>query len=86
MIDFFKRKKLRGAGVMQEGLFSFKRLDEFVPEQHHLREIRTIINAALGQLITKFDEMYAPTGRDSIASKKYQASRTGTKRPHLLPD
>lgn len=61
---------MRGADVMQEGLFSFKRLDEFVPEQHPLRGIRAIINAALIRLDAKFDQMYAPTGRDSIAPEK----------------
>jgi transposase len=61
---------MRGADVMQEGLFSFKRLEEFVPQDHPLREMRTIINAALTRLDSKFDEMYAPTGRDSIAPEK----------------
>lgn len=58
---------MRGADVMQEGLFSFKRLEEFVPADHPLRAIRTILNAALARLHTDFNAMYAPTGRDSIA-------------------
>lgn len=61
---------MRGADVMQEGLFSFKRLDEFVPKAHPLRDIRSIINDALRRLDAKFDEMYALTGRDSIAPEK----------------
>ena len=60
-------KNMRGADVMQEGLFSFKRLEEFVPPDHPLRGIRTILNAALARLDAKFDEMYSPIGRDSIA-------------------
>jgi transposase len=61
---------MRGADVMQEGLFSFKRLEEFVPPDHPLRAIRTILNTALARLDAKFDDMYAPTGRDSIAPEK----------------
>jgi transposase len=61
---------VRGADVMQEGLFSFKRLEEFVPTEHPLRGIRTILNAALARLDAQFDDMYAPNGRDSIAPEK----------------
>lgn len=58
---------MRGADVMQEGLFSFKRLEEFVPQDHPLRSIRTILNAALSRLDADFNGMYAAAGRDSIA-------------------
>lgn len=61
---------MRGADVMQEGLFSFKRLEEFVPADHPLRDIRAILNAALARLDAKFNDMYAPIGRDSIAPEK----------------
>lgn len=61
---------MRGADVMQEGLFSFKRLEEFIPADHPLRDIRVILNAALARLHTDFNDMYAATGRDSIAPEK----------------
>ena len=61
---------MRGADVMQEGLFSFKQLEEFVPVEHPLRAIRTILNAALVRLNSDFNAMYAPIGRDSIAPEK----------------
>ena len=61
---------MRGADVMQEALFTVKRLDEFVPPSHPLRAIRDILNTVLASLDAKFDSMYAPTGRDSIASEK----------------
>jgi hypothetical protein len=60
-------KNMRGADVMQEGLFSFKQLEEFVPADHPLRAIRAILNAALARLDAKFDDMYSPFGCDSIA-------------------
>ena len=56
---------MRAPDVMQEGLFSFKRLEEFVPPDHPLRGIRAILNAALARLDAKFDDMYSPIGRDS---------------------
>jgi transposase len=61
---------MRGADVMQEGLFSFRQLEEFVPADHPLREVRRILNAALTKLDAKLDDLYAPSGRDSIAPEK----------------
>ena len=58
---------MRGPDVMQEGLFSFNRLEEFVPPDHPLRGIRAFLNAALARLDAQFDDMYSPFGRDSIA-------------------
>lgn len=61
---------MRGADVMQEELFTVKRLDEFVPRSHPLRAVRDILNAALARLDAGFNLMYAATGRDSIAPEK----------------
>ena len=61
---------MRGADVMQEELFTVKRLDEFVPPAHPLRAVRDILNAALARLDAEFNLMYASTGRDSIAPEK----------------
>ena len=61
---------MRGANVMQEELFTVKRLDEFVPPAHPLRTVRDILNAALARLDADFYLMYASTGRDSIAPEK----------------
>jgi transposase len=61
---------MRGADVMQESLFTVKRLEDFVPRQHPLREIRELLNTALRQMHADFNAMYADRGRYSIAPEK----------------
>lgn len=57
---------MRGADVMQESLFTYMTLNDFVPANHPLRPIREIVNAALTAMDETFDAMYADGGRDSI--------------------
>lgn len=61
---------MRGADVMQESLFTVKRLEDFVPKAHPLRDIRDILNTALRQMDAGFNAMYAASGRYSIAPEK----------------
>lgn len=37
---------MRGADTFTEGLFTLKKLDDFVPANHPLRVIRTMVNKA----------------------------------------
>ena len=55
---------------MQESLFTVAKLDDFVPAEHPLRAIRTLVNDALTAMNTQFNAIYADTGRDSIAPEK----------------
>lgn len=55
---------------MQESLFTVAKLDDFVPAEHPLRAIRTLVNDALTAMNTQFNVIYADTGRDSIAPEK----------------
>lgn len=57
---------MRGADVMQESLFTYMTLNDFVPANHPLRPIREIVNTALKTMDETFDAMYADSGRDSI--------------------
>jgi transposase len=57
---------MRGADVMQESLFTYLTLNDFVPGNHPLRPIREIVNTALSAMDETFDAMYADSGRDSI--------------------
>ncbi|MDQ3205745.1 MAG: IS5/IS1182 family transposase, partial [Pseudomonadota bacterium] len=41
---------MRGTDVFMEQLFTVKRLDEFVPADHPLRPVRTMVNEALQRL------------------------------------
>ena len=61
---------MRGPDAMQESLFTVAKLDDFVPADHPLRAIRVLVNDALTAMNTRFNEIYADTGRDSIAPEK----------------
>jgi transposase len=64
---------MRGADTFTEGLFTLKKLDDFVPANHPLRVIRTMVNKALAEMGWLFAQMYAEDikgGRPSIAPEK----------------
>ena len=64
---------MRGADTFTESLFSFAKLEDFVPANHPLRSIRTMANTALAKLGPLFTGMYEPEfkgGRPSIAPEK----------------
>lgn len=61
---------MRGADAMQEALFTFTRLEEFVPEDHPLRGVRLLVDESLQRLNGLFNTIYADTGRASIAPEK----------------
>lgn len=61
---------MRGSDGMQESLFTVAKLEDFVPSDHPLRAIGVLVNEALGRLNGLFNEIYADTGRASIAPEK----------------
>ena len=61
---------MRGSDAMQESLFTVAKLDDFVPSDHPLRNVRMLVNEALGRLNGLFNAIYADTGRESIAPEK----------------
>ncbi len=61
---------MRGSDGMQEALFTFAKLEDFVPGDHPLRAIRVLVNEALTGLNGLFNCIYADTGRASIAPEK----------------
>ena len=64
---------MRGADTFTKGLFTVKKLDDFVPANHPLRVIRTMVNKALAEMGELFAKMYegdAKGGRPSIAPEK----------------
>ena len=61
---------MRGPDAMQEALFTVAKLNDFVPADHPLRAIRVLVNQALAEMNARFNEIYAPSGRDSIAPEK----------------
>jgi len=61
---------MRGSDAMQESLFMFNKLNDFVPADHPLRAIRLLVNEALIRLNGLFNMIYAESGRESIAPEK----------------
>jgi transposase len=55
---------------MQESMFTVAKLEDFVPSEHPLRQIRVLVNEALSRLNGLFNAIYADTGRASIAPEK----------------
>ena len=80
---------MRGADTFTEGLFTLKKLDDFVPANHPLRVIRTMVNKALAEMGELFAGMYEDDikgGRPSIAPEKLlRAPRRPPKLPHPWP-
>lgn len=64
---------MRGSDTFTEGLFTMRRLDDFVPASHPLRRIRVMANEALasmGELFSRMYEAEVKGGRPSIAPEK----------------
>lgn len=61
---------MRGADITQESLFTVAKLDDFVPDDHPLRAIRSLTDQALRRMSGLFSTLYADTGRHSIAPEK----------------
>jgi transposase len=61
---------MRGDDQQQDGVFSYVSLEQRVPAGHPLRTIRAMVDEALRELTGRFDELYATTGRPSIAPEK----------------
>jgi transposase len=61
---------MRGDDQQQDGVFSYVSLEQRVPASHPLRGIRQMVDEALAELSEQFDELYATTGRPSIAPEK----------------
>ena len=61
---------MRGADRQTGKLFSYASPESLVPQDHPLRAIRVLVNAALERLSPAFGALYADTGRPSIPPEK----------------
>jgi transposase len=61
---------MRGADTQQSAMFSYLSPEDRIPANHPLRVIRQMVDAALGGMWARFDEMYSDFGRPSIAPEK----------------
>jgi len=58
---------MRGDERIQGGMFSYVTLEQRVPQEHPLREIRRLTDVVLRSLSGEFDSLYSVSGRPSIA-------------------
>ncbi len=58
---------MRGDERLQGGMFSYVTLEQRVPQDHPLREIRRLTDVVLRSLSEEFDSLYSASGRPSIA-------------------
>src|SRR5512133_2224714 len=61
---------MRGDDRQQAGMFSYVSREERVPRLHPLRAIREMTDRALQEMSPRFEQLYAKTGRPSIAPEK----------------
>ena len=57
---------MRGDDSKTDAMVVYLSPESFVPKDHPLRPIRTIVDTALAELDSKFNELYSHTGRPSI--------------------
>jgi transposase len=58
---------MRGDERVQDGMFSYMTLEQRVPREHPLREIRKLTDEVLRSLSAEFEALYSDLGRRSIA-------------------
>jgi hypothetical protein len=68
---------MHGADTFTEGLFTLKKLDDFVPANHPLRVIRTMVNKALAEMGHVFAQMYEDETSRAGAPALHQRSCYG---------
>jgi transposase len=61
---------MRGQDIQQEEWFSYKTLEERVPDNHPLRIVRLLTNGLLKSMDSEFEKLYSWTGRPSIPPER----------------
>jgi transposase len=61
---------MRGDEKQQGGMFSYVSMEERVPRDHPLRQIRRLVDQILAIMSKRFDELYAENGRPSIPPER----------------
>jgi transposase len=66
---------MRGMAQQQATLFSYLSLEQRVPQDHPLRTLRRMVDAALRGLAGRLTALYAQAGRPSIAPERLLRAR-----------
>jgi transposase len=57
---------LRSKDTKQQVFFSFKSIEDRIPQDHPIRTLKKLVDRALEELSSDFDRIYSKTGRPSI--------------------
>ena len=75
---------MRGDEQRQAGFIVMTSLEDVVPDDHPLRAVRTMVDAALEEMSPELERLYASRGRPSIAPEyllRAQHSRVSRSSP-----
>jgi|SRR5579859_1399612 len=61
---------MRGDDKRQPTMFSYVPLEQRIPQDHPLRQIRVLVDSAFKRMDAEFDRLYSTTGRPSIAPER----------------
>lgn len=61
---------MRGDDEKQSAMYSYVTLEQRIPADHPARQIRVLADRALARMDAQLDELYAKTGRPSIAPER----------------
>jgi transposase len=61
---------MRGDEQKQSGMFSYVTLEQRIAADHPARQIRVLVDRALGRMDAELDKLYSTTGRPSIAPER----------------
>lgn len=57
---------MRGIDTKQQVFFSFRSIEDRIPQDHPIRPLKKLVDYGLDKLSKDFDEIYSSIGRDSI--------------------
>jgi transposase len=66
MIGGFEDGVVRTKDNKQQVFFSYKSIEDRIPENHPIRALKILVDEALAKLSNDFDRLYSHTGRPSI--------------------
>jgi len=61
---------MRGQDILQDGMFSYLSLEQRVPANHPLQQVRKTVDQILREISPTFQQMYSRIGRPSIPPEK----------------
>ncbi|MCX8146669.1 MAG: transposase, partial [Azovibrio sp.] len=61
---------MRGKTIHQGAMFSYVSLEDRIPKNHPLRQLRLLVDAVLASMDKEFEAAYAQTGRPSVPPER----------------